>query len=80
MSYKDLIPGCFGERDLIFGSHPLDIKRCKEMLKKTFDECDSYSEFETSIKNFLKSKGANTEHIEKQLSNLRDLSSFFPYD
>ena len=72
MSWKDRIPGCFGEVDQIFAGHPKDAERAAELLLAAKQEQASLEEIEKAIRVHLAEKGAGSEHADEQISKVRE--------
>ena len=71
MNWKDKIPGCFGEMDLIFGGQPLDSERAKEMFKEALTEDAELDDIVNECKKYLQAKNAHKEHIKEQEEVIR---------
>lgn len=72
MNWKDKISGCFGEIDLIFGVHPLDSERAREMFKEALAEDAELDDIVNECRDYLKSKSASQEHIDEQEKGIRE--------
>ncbi len=73
MHWKEMMPGCFGDRDKIFGGHPADEKRAREMLKAAIDEKATMVEITAEATRLLGTAGAGPEHIAEQLTRIKEL-------
>ncbi len=71
VTWKKLLPMCFGIADFEFGSHPEDDKRADEILRTTMREGASFDAILTEARTFLQKKGATAAHIEEQLELIR---------
>jgi len=73
MSWKELIPGCFGKRDLVYAMSSFDKKRAIEMVAAANKENVTKTEFITSMREYMLERGTelNTHnlqiHIEEQM-------------
>ncbi|MDP2661581.1 MAG: zinc ribbon domain-containing protein [Dehalococcoidia bacterium] len=74
MAWKDQVPGCFGNTDLEFGTHPADRDRAKEMYKSAIDEDASMEDIIAEAKDFLASRGALQNHVDAQEKRIRNLA------
>ena len=72
MSWKEKIPGCFGNDDLIFGGHPDEIEIAKEMFKKALDYNVELDDIVNECRDYLISKNATKKHINEQEKIVRD--------
>ena len=72
-SWKTKLPGCFGIVDLIFAMHPADEARAKAMMKEAFDSGASIDDVFGAVRDYLASRNATPQHIEKQLEYVRKL-------
>lgn len=70
MSYKDRIPGCFGDGNLKFGSHELDLQRGVELLAECIRTNVCLRDLKAAVSDFLTDKGAGPEHIKSQLARV----------
>jgi hypothetical protein len=66
-TWKDRLPACFGNADLKFASHPADEKWAKAMIREALGSGASNHEILNAIRGHLSARGANREHIEKQM-------------
>jgi uncharacterized membrane protein len=73
MSWKNQTSKCFGSSDLIFGGHPSEEKAARQMLKDAIDDKAKMDDIIKAAENFLNSKGADKQHIAKQLDKIRNL-------
>jgi hypothetical protein len=71
--WKSHVPGCFGNVDLHFASHPLDHQRAKEMLKAAIDAEASLADIVEEATRFMKSSGAGEALIESETAKIRAL-------
>jgi hypothetical protein len=71
--WKSHVPGCFGDADVHFASHPLDHRRAKEMLKAAIDAEASMDEIVEEATRCMKEKGAGKELIRSQTVKIRSL-------
>ena len=76
MAYDPELPGCFGERDLIFASHELDRERAFAWLAKLRKQETVWVDVEAQIKEYLRERGAAvfqiTDQIEKAVASLSE--------
>jgi len=71
--WKQMMKGCFGIEDRIFGGHPCDEKRAREMLKAAIDAKATMEEIVSEAVRFLEEAGSPKEHIQKQVAKIRSL-------
>lgn len=73
MFWTDLIPGCFGKRDLVYANQLLDKERAIEMVKQANKELITKSGFEDTIRAYITSRGEELKinnlanHVEEQM-------------
>jgi len=73
MSWKEMIPGCFGKRDLVYANSSFDKKRAIEMVAAANKENVTKTEFITSMRDYMLKRGTElginnlSDHIEKQM-------------
>lgn len=68
---EELVPKCFGETDLIFNSHPLDVKKSIEINKMIVDNILTKEDVLLAFFNYLHEKGCTKEHISQQMNRVR---------
>jgi hypothetical protein len=73
MAYDQQLPGCFGERDLILAGHPLDQGRAFSWLISLRNREALWSEVKAQIEEYLRAKGAGSDHIDAQIARASDL-------
>lgn len=74
MGWQQQIPGCFGAQDAIWGSHPLDQQRARNMLKAAIDAGATMDEIVAEAVQYLQGRGAQAQHIQDQEKLIRNLS------
>jgi hypothetical protein len=74
MNWKEQIPGCFGNADLIWGSHDLERQRARQMLKDAIDAGATMDDIVHEVEVFQIFKRATNGHIEDQVGKVRNLS------
>jgi hypothetical protein len=79
MAYDPELPGCFGDHDLIFASHPLDRHRAFEWLIRLRSRDATWSEAKTQIEGFLRSKEIEPFHILDQIERAELLLKVWLY-
>ena len=67
MAYDKELPGCFGERDLLFANHPLDADRAFDWLTSLRKRDATWTEASNQFRDYLTERRATTDHITKQL-------------
>ena len=75
MSWKELIPGCFGiiQRDLRYAGVNRDKERAEAMVKAANKEKVTRSEFEATMREYLLKRGTELNiynlhaHVEEQM-------------
>jgi hypothetical protein len=77
---QKLINGSYGDQDLEFAGHPLDIERAAMSLQLAFELKIGFKEYLLMHEHFLKGRAVSIEHIEEQIEKVRDLSSYFIND
>lgn len=70
MAFDKRVAGCFGVADLIFAGHPLDEGRAFEWLTSLRERNIGFADATEQVREFLKSKGANDDHISKQIERM----------
>jgi hypothetical protein len=70
-TWRDRLPGCFGNADLKFALHPVDERRAKKMIRDARKSGASSEEILSAIRDYLASKGARQEHIDEQMEYAR---------
>jgi hypothetical protein len=68
-----LIPGCFGEADVIFGSHPLDRQRAQAMFIAAISAGATMADIVAEATRFMNEQGASEAHIHAQVQRIRNL-------
>ena len=71
MNWQQKVPGTFGNQDLIFAGHQLDADRALDLLKECYKSNISLQDVLDEAEKFLKSKGAQNQHIKEQLDKIR---------
>ena len=72
--WKEQVPACFGTADLKWGSAALDESTCKTMLKTALEEGATTADVVEETRQYLASRGATPQHIEKKVALLTNLS------
>jgi hypothetical protein len=75
MSWKELIPGCFGpfQRNLSYAGVKRDKERAEEMVKAANKEKVTKSEFEAAMRDYMLTRGTELQfynlqaHIEAEM-------------
>jgi hypothetical protein len=67
MSWKEAIPGCFGDLDRIFLSHPIDKKRAENLLEELFENAVTKNELQDATRKWLESEKCHIEQINEQV-------------
>jgi hemerythrin len=68
MSWKTLIPGCFGPLDRRFLSHPIEKQKADNLLKELIRYNVTKDELENAVRTFLENEGKWTvEHINEEV-------------
>lgn len=70
MSWKKKVSGTFGAQDLIFAGHPLDADRALELLKECYKSNIPLQDVLDEAESYLKSKGAQAQHVQEQLEKI----------
>jgi trehalose-6-phosphatase len=69
MTYKNMIPGCFGDQDKIFGSHGhYEVKRVRAMIHKAQEEGEAEGDVAKEIEDYLNNIGSSKIHIDEQIN------------
>ncbi len=80
-SWKNKIPGAFGETDKIFANHPRDIDRAVELIAAANAQGVGFNEFCTTINDWLQHNcNLGPAFIDEQMERVRDLKSYFHGD
>ena len=72
MSWKDKIPGCFGDNDGLFAAHPMDERRAIEALLAAKTELVSFDDLLAGFRAHLGKITSNEEHIHEQMLVIRE--------
>lgn len=80
MTYDPKLPGCFGERDLLFANHPLDEQRAFDWLNELRKQQTGWTEVRRQIQEFLTERGAGKDHIRKQIERASKLLKPWLFD
>lgn len=72
LSWKTLIPGCFGNNDLVFATHPNDQDRAKAMFHIAMVSHATLNDIISEVKVYLESQNASPQHIEKQIKCIKN--------
>jgi len=73
MAWKELIPGCFGKRDLVYAMSSFDKERAVEMVAAANKESVTKHEFIATMRDYMLERGAELNidnlqtHIEEQM-------------
>ncbi len=67
------IGGCFGTADGIFGGHPNDEERAKELRKIALDKKITLGEIREITLGYLHSRRYYGEHIKEQLEKVTEM-------
>lgn len=76
MSWKELIPGCFGKRDLVYAMSSFDKERAIVMVAAANKENVTKTEFVTSMREYMHERGKELNtynlqiHIEEQMKRI----------
>ncbi len=77
MSWKDKVPSCFGEADIIFAGHPLDEARAKATIKDAKAAGASFGDFEKEVARHCNNKIKNSNllkgHTDAQVAKAKGL-------
>lgn len=65
---EERIARCVGSSDLIFGGHPDDEKRARELLRDY-----GPTEVKKALKELLVARNCKSDHVEQQLDRVDDL-------
>lgn len=76
MSWKDLIPSCFGAGDKIFAGHPSDSSAASKLLAQAIEEGVGWKEYTETIESWLKNEKCAPEHIQKQMKKVVDVKFY----
>lgn len=80
MAVKNLIAGTYGSIDHIFAGHPADIGRAAVLIVEAINEDLGLEDYIQLHKDYLKSKGCSTAHIDEQIERVKDIGSYFKND
>ena len=77
MDWRDRVPACFGDQDLISASHPTDEERAKKAIREAKAAGASRDDFEKEMvwhiyKN-VTADGFLQEHIKEQVRRLHKM-------
>ena len=77
MTWKQKVARCFGDGDVEFAGHPLDVERANEAIQDAKKSGATFEDFEKEIvwhvyKNFTAPK-LQQDHILKQVEKAREL-------
>ena len=75
--WRQDMPSCFGKFDRRFCGHPIERQHARAMLKKAIDAGASYQDIISEAETFLKSVGANQQHINTELDQVKRLECWF---
>ena len=73
MPWQDQVPGTFGSVDLVFGGHPLDRERARQLLIDASASNVSLPELLDAAETFLRSRGTPPSHIDVQLDRMKKI-------
>ena len=76
MGWRDRVPACFGDEDLIFASHPMDEERAKQAIReaKAAGASDDFEkEMVWHIYKTVTADGFLQEHIKEQVRRLHKM-------
>lgn len=73
MPWQQQVPGIFGAQDLIFGGHPQERQRARQLLLDASGASASLKELLDEAEKYLKSKAAQPQHIADQLDRMKQL-------
>lgn len=74
---RSLVSGCFGDMDLTFATHSLDVQRAKDLLIQCLERDIPLRTYLSFFEDYLTDTGASKEHIRQQLDRIKNLSSYF---
>lgn len=80
MSWKDIIPSCFGTEDKIFAGHHSDCSSAAKLLAQANEENIGWRDYNKTIKSWLKNEKCTPKHIQEQMKRVRNIKSYFNYD
>jgi hypothetical protein len=77
MDWRDRVPACFGDQDLVFASHPTDEERAKQAIREAKAAGASRDDFEKEMVWHIYKKvaadGFLQEHIKEQVRRLHKM-------
>ena len=77
MDWRDRVPACFGEQDLIFASHPTDEERAKKAIREAKAAGASRDDFEKEMVWYIyknvTADGFLQEHTKEQVRRLHKM-------
>jgi hypothetical protein len=73
MAYDPELPGCFGDKDLLFANHPSDQERAFAWLTKLRRRRALWSEAQRQIEEYLREREAPVFHILDQTERAKML-------
>lgn len=74
MNWKEMMKGCFGDKDKVFGEHPNEEKRAREMLKAAIEAKATMADITAEATRLLNSSNAGSKHISEQLTRIKELN------
>lgn len=80
MDLANLIKRSYGDADLIFASHSIEIEHARNSLIAAEKEDVGFKEFLKKHRDFLRSENCSDEHIENQIRRVKNLSNYFRKD
>lgn len=69
--WKSRVPGCFGERDLIFAGHGEDEQRLFQLLTLLRIEGVGWAQVRKEMRRFLVSKKCSGDHVSREMKKVR---------
>jgi hypothetical protein len=72
MAFDSELRGCFGESDLIFAGHPMDEVRAFKWLISLRERGIGLAAAKAQVDEYLRSRGANKDHIQNQLQRVTE--------
>jgi len=66
--------------DKKFAGHASDSEGAAELLEAANKENAGYADYLQGIEDWLKSQGCSQQHINQEMTKVKDLSSYLKYD
>ena len=77
MNWKTRIPKCFSVDELVFGEHGRGRAEARKVMAEASDAGCSFKDVLAEAKAFLKSQKARRDHIQEQLSRMKEAENWF---